>query len=183
MNIDIDKYVREHVPYCIEIMLSHEVYRKKYHEKINDNQILRGVFVGSITKGRMLLEVIGIKLHNNGEIQDEPDLKKDKPGEDLDKTPVHSDDIRGKLANVKALKDEFPEDMEKIRHYLVAANKYELHLTKQQHDRDLIKYDDAIPFIKKLVDEHIYLFHSNNRQIREELLQTNRTFAEAFQDR
>lgn len=54
MAVDIPKYLSEHIPYSIEIMLSHEVYKQKYHEKIiDDNQILRGVFVGSIAKGRI----------------------------------------------------------------------------------------------------------------------------------
>src|SRR5687768_12475464 len=123
MEIDIDKYVCEHVPYSLEIMLSHDVYKNKYHESaIDDNQILRGVFVGSITKGRMLLEVIGIKLHGNGEIQETPKLSRDKPGEDSPDIPVYADNIRGKMADIKYLKENFPADMEKIRHYLIAAN-------------------------------------------------------------
>ena len=181
MNIDIDKYLREHVPYSIEIMLSHEVYKEKYHHiKIDDNQILRGVFVGSIAKGRMLLEVIGIKLQTNGQINETPDLKRGNPGEDADKTPVHADNIRGKMADIVSLKSRIPQDMEKIRHYLVAANKYELHLTKQRYDRDLKLYDQAIPVILKLIDEHIYLAQPDNKKIREELILSNRTFGDAL---
>lgn len=181
MNIDIDKYLREHVPASIEIMLSHEVYKEKYHpDKIDDNQILRGVFVGSITKGRMLLEVIGIKLHANGQIHDNPKLTRDKPGEDSNDVPVHADNIRGKMADIAALKNQLSLDMEKIRHYLIAANKYELHLTKQRYDRDLKLYDQAIPVILKLIDEHIYLTHPDNKKIRDELIVGNRTFGEAL---
>lgn len=181
MNIDIDKYLKDHVPYSIEIMLSHEVYKEKYLPKtIDNNQILRGVFVGSLTKGRMLLEVIGIKLHTNGRINDNPRITRDKPGEDSNDVPVHADNIRGKMADIAALKNQIPLDMEKIRHYLVAANKYELHLTKQRYDRDLKLYDQAIPVILKLLDEHIYLAHPDNKKIRDELILDNRTFGEAL---
>ncbi|MGB3947633.1 MAG: hypothetical protein WBM13_06595 [Bacteroidia bacterium] len=181
MNIDIDKYLREHVTYSIEIMLSHEIYKEKYHQiKIDDNQILRGVFVGSVAKGRMLLEVIGIKLLTNGQINEAPALERDNLGEDSDKTPVHADNIRGKMADIISLNSRIPQDMEKVRHYLVAANKYELHLTKQRYDRDLKLYDQAIPVILKLIDEHIYLAHSENKKIRDELILSNRTFGDAL---
>jgi len=181
MTIDIDNYLKEHLPYSIEIMFSHHVYKIKYHEKIiDDNQILRGVFVGSITKGRMLLEVLGIKLHADGEIQDTPKVTKDKIGGDHDNIAVYADDLRGKLANVANLKRDFPDEMEDVRNYLIAANKYELHLTKQRYDRDLKKYDKALPFILKLIDENIYLNCSDNKLIKEELIKTDRVFGEIF---
>lgn len=181
IDIDIDKYLRDHVPYSIGVMLSHEIYKEKYHPKtINDDQILHGVFVGSIAKGRMLLEVIGIKLHSNGEIHDNPKIKRDVIGEDSNEVPVHADNIRGKMAVISKLKNEIPSDMAKIKHYLVAANKYELHLTKQRLDRDLNLYDQAIPIILKLIDEHIYLTHPDNKRIRDELIINNRTFGEAL---
>ncbi len=182
MKIDIGKYLREHLPYSIETMFSHHVYKIKYHEKIiDDNQILRGVFVGSITKGRMILEVLGIKLHANGEIQEDPNLTKDKIGEDNKNTSVYADNLGGKLVNVVDLKNNFPDEMENIKHYLIAANKYELHLTKQRYEVDLKKYDKALPFILKLIDEHIYLNCAENRLIREDLLKNNRTLRELFE--
>jgi hypothetical protein len=181
MTIDIDKYLKDHLPYSIEIMFSHEAYKTKYHEKaIDDNQILRGVFVGSITKGRMLLEVLGIKLHADGEVQDAPKVTKDKVGEDGNNIAVYADDLRGKLVVVADLKRDFPNEMQDIKHYLIAANKYELHLTKQRYDRDLEKYDKALPFILKLVDEYIYLNCPDNKLIREDLIKTNRVFGEIF---
>lgn len=181
MTIDIDEYLKEHLPYSIEIMFSHKSYKENYHEKvIDDNQILRGVFVGSITKGRMLLEVLGIKLHADGEIQDTPRVTKDKIGEDHNNISVYADDLRGKLATVADLKRDFPNEMENVKHYLIAANKYELHLTKQRYDRDLEKYDNALPFILKLIDEHIYLNCEDNKLIREDLINTNGVLAQIF---
>lgn len=128
----------------------------------------------------MLLEVLGIKLNADGEVQDTPKVTKDKVGEDHNNIAVYADDLRGKMAKVADLKRDFPNEMIDIKHYLIAANKYELHLTKQRFDRDLEKYDKALPFILKLIDEHIYLNCTENKLIREDLIKTNRVFGEIF---
>jgi hypothetical protein len=141
---------------------------------------MRGVFVGSIAKGRMLLEVIGIKLATNGQIQDVPNIKREKSSKDLVTTSVYSNNLRGKMANVILLKEQVPDDMEKLRHYLIAANKYELHLTIQNYERDLELYNQAIPVILRLIDDHVYKANSENLLIRETLMKENRTFAESM---
>lgn len=128
----------------------------------------------------MLLEVLGIKLHADGEIQDYPKITKDKVGEDHNNVAVYIDDLRGKLANVVGLKNVYPEEMENIKHYLIAANKYELHLTKQRYERDLDKSNKAIPFILKLIDEHINLHCPDNKLIRNELIITDIVFGQHF---
>lgn len=162
---EIEKYLKEHIPYSLNIMLGHIQFIKRYYPStVNDSQILQSVFVGSLTKGRMLLEAMGVKLNVAAtDIQDRPN--KSTKGKD-----VWADDLNGRLVDIQDLKLNNVIQYDFLKHYLIAANKYELHLTTQDVGRDLDKYNKAIPIIVALVDQSFYLT-TNNQTIRAELIE------------
>jgi hypothetical protein len=164
---EIEKYLKEHIPYSLNIMLGHIRFINRYYPNpVNDSQILESVFVGSLAKGRMLLEAMGVKLNVAAtDIQDTP--SKNIRGKD-----VWADDLNGKLVDIQDLKTNRFIQYDFLKHYLIAANKYELHLTAQDVSRDLDKYNNAIPIIVDLVDQNFYLTTPDNRIMRTELVKT-----------
>jgi hypothetical protein len=115
---------------------------------------------------------MGVKLNVvANDIQDNPN--KNTKGKD-----IRADDLNGKLEDIPNLRKNKPTDFKCLKHYLIAANKYELHLTAQDVPRDLDLYDKAIPIIIKMIDECFY--SQSNQNIRAELISKNKLPSDYF---
>src|ERR1700759_4119392 len=90
-SIDIEKYLDEHLPYSIRILLTHKKLTENTYQ--GDPDLLESCFVGSLIKGRMLLEMLGVG-HNakTGAIK-----KYDHHENDISAT-----DLRGKLIDLSS---------------------------------------------------------------------------------
>jgi len=142
--IDVQKYLKEHIPYSIKILMT--LRKLSSNTYYGDPDILNAAFVGSIVKGRMLLEVLGISLRKNG--KELYNRERNPNGDDLT-----AEDFGGKLVKVEDLNKE---KYETIKQFLVAVNKYEAHLTEQNVGRDLKKVKSGYELIFQLVKENVY---------------------------
>lgn len=142
--IDPEKYLNEHLPYSIRILLAHKKLTNKVYEA--DKDILEAVFVGSLIKGRMLLEVIGITIKRNGKALRDKECKEGDGN-------INAAHLGGKIIKCSDIIEI--EKME-LLHFLIATNKYEAHLTDQSIDRDLEKIKPAVQIILRLIKENIY---------------------------
>ncbi len=137
-------YYNDHLPYSIGIFLKHKNLTAGRYR--GDVDILNAVFVGSIVKGRMLLDMLGIALNQA------------KPPQLYRKEPKGDDVCATHLANgtMVVIDDLSDEDKNALKHFLIAVNKYEAHLTKQEVPRDLDQIKPAYQVILRLVRDHVY---------------------------
>ncbi|TAL58047.1 MAG: hypothetical protein EPN85_12535 [Bacteroidetes bacterium] len=142
--IDKEKYLKEHLPYSIRILLAHEKLTRKIYE--GDKDILEAIFVGSLIKGRMLLEVIGITIKRDGSSLRDMEWKEGDGN-------INATHLDGKIIKCSDVNEK--EKME-LLHFLIATNKYEAHLTDQSIERDLAKIKPAVRIILRLIEENIY---------------------------
>lgn len=140
--IDKEKYFEEHIPYNLGILLAH--YKNTKKPWTQDQNILRAMLVGSLVKGRLFLEVLGI-TYSETEGKLVPKLK----GK-LDN--IYSTDLGGDMIIIDTLDNATKELLYK---YLYITNKAEAHFTTDRpYDNSVIH--PAILKIASLVKIYIY---------------------------
>lgn len=145
--MDIDKFINIDLERDLKILLAHY----KHHEVLGqrNDDILNAVFVGSLVKGRLLLDMLGIKANASGGLN----FDKEKTGD------INAKSIGGRFAMLNDLKDG-EENM--LCSFLTSVNKAEAHRNGyDQNNDDLIH--PSILTILRLVNVCIYQFA--NRQI------------------
>jgi hypothetical protein len=110
--MDIDKFYEIDLERDIKILLAH--YRHNQQLGQGSDDILNAVFVGSVIKGRLLLDMMGIKAdHKNNSIK----LSQIKKGD------INSSTIGGRLAN----SSDIDGNENLLFRYLTSVNKAEAH--------------------------------------------------------
>ena len=109
LNIDI--------PYSIGIMNAHS--RSTVKAWYGDKHVLNAMFVGSLIKGRLFLELLGLKL------EDKKLALKHKSSD------ISIEALGGTRVSLEELSSD---QTETLRKFLISTNKHEAHLTSQEHD-------------------------------------------------
>jgi hypothetical protein len=148
-----DKFFKDHLPYNIGILLAHYINTKKSWQ--GDKYILQSMFVGSIIKGRLFLETMGVTYSkSNG-------LVIHNRNDDT----VYARHLDGKEIDIDKL-DENTCNL--LYDFLFLTNKAEAHLTSLEDIERVNRQHIIHPAILKileLVKEHIY----DNREFPEEI--------------
>lgn len=133
----IEHILKIDLPYSLGIMNAHSINTKKpWH---GNKHVLNAMFVGSLIKGRLFIELLGLKLENKR-------LSEKKGGADIN---IES------LGGTKVYLNELSgEQIEILRKFLVSTNKHEAHLTNQENEGlDHIK--PGFDLINALIRKHV----------------------------
>ena len=130
LNIDL--------PYSLGIMNAHTSNtRKPWHRY---KHLLNAMFVGSLIKGRLFIELLGLKLDNKSIAQ-----KK------LGGSDINIENLGGTRV---LLEDLSSEQKEILCKFLISTNKHEAHLTHQEYGSlDHIK--PGFELINTLLKKHL----------------------------
>lgn len=125
------------IPYSMGIMNAHSKNTENpWHGDVN---ILNAMFVGSLIKGRLFLELLGLKL-NHGRL----DIKSGG-------TDIRIEELGGTRV---VISDLSADQIEILRKFLISTNKHEAHLTVVDHD-NLEHIKPAIQLINILLKKHL----------------------------
>lgn len=145
--MDIEKFIQTDLERDIKILLAHYKHHEILGQKNDD--ILNAVFVGSIVKGRLLLDMLGIKANSEGGLY----FDKEKSGD------INAKSIGGRLAKPS---DLIKGEENQLCNFLTSVNKAEAHRNGYaQNNDDLIH--PGILTILRLVN--ICIYQHSNRQI------------------
>ena len=145
--MDIDQFININLERDIKILLSHYKHHKVLGQ--GDDDILNAVFVGSIVKGRLLIDMLGIKANSSGGLN----FDQEKSGD------INAILIGGRLAkHIDLLEGE--ENM--LSDFLTSVNKAEAHRNGYDQNNDA-KIHPSILTVLRLVNTCIY--NHSNRQI------------------
>lgn len=138
--MDINKFFEDDLERDIKVLLAHHRHHKTLGQGSDD--ILNAVFVGSVIKGRLFLDMLGIKadgLH-----------KSVKTGQSK-KNDINALTVGGRLADSEDINGK--EDL--LFHFLTSVNKAEAHRDGYDTNND-DAFHPGIEFILQLVDNCIY---------------------------
>lgn len=139
--MNADSFYKIHLERDIKVLLAHYKNEKKLGNGADD--ILNAVFVGSLVKGRLFLDMLGIKANKKTK---KVNFHRSNPDD------ITADIIGGRLANENDLTDY---EKEMLNQFLTAVNKAEAHRDGSEENRDGIIHP-SILLILKLVNMCIY---------------------------
>jgi hypothetical protein len=128
------------IPYSLGILNAHSKYTSK--PWTGDPDILRAMFVGSLIKGRLFLELLGVCVNKNKELK-----RKERYLED----DIRIEDLGGTTVDLETLQTQEKEILAK---FLISTNKHEAHLASPEND-DLEHIKPAILLINQLLRKHL----------------------------
>jgi hypothetical protein len=142
----IDLFYSKDIERDIKILLSHHRHHVALGQKEDD--ILNSVFVGSLIKGRLFLDMLGIKAKAGG-----LDFGKSK-GRDINALKLN--------ARFATSSDLLPGEEQMLADFLTSVNSAEAHRDGYQQNNDSIMHT-SVETILRLVD--VCLFQTTGRVI------------------
>jgi len=144
--MDVDKFINIDLNRDLKILLAHYKHHLVLGQK--DDDILNAVFVGSLVKGRLLLDMLGIKANSSGGLH----FDKEKNGD------INAKSIGGRFASPNDLKNG-EENM--LCNFLTSVNKAEAHRNGYDQNNDNLIHPSILTILR-LVNTCIYQ-HSNKQ--------------------
>lgn len=139
---DVKKHIlEEDIPYSLGIMNAHSKHTQT--SWTGDQNILRAMFVGSLIKGRLFLEFLGVTIDNRGFLKAKSNYRNDD---------ISIEHLGGTMVKLDALTDI---EQEIIRKFLISTNKHEAHLTPPEEENDLDHITPAFRIINQLLAKHL----------------------------
>ena len=144
--MDIDVFYSKDIERDLKILLSHHRHHVSLGQKEDD--ILNSVFVGSLIKGRLFLDMLGIKAKKGG-----LDFEVNKGGD------INAVKLNARFATRS---DLLPGEEQMLQDFLTSVNSAEAHRDGYQQNNDSIIHK-SIETILRLVN--VCLFQSTGRTI------------------
>lgn len=145
--MDIDKFISIDLERDLKILLCH--YKNHKTLGLGDDDILNAVFVGSLIKGRFLLDMLGVKSNSNRKLC-------------LGK--VRNGDITAKLIGGRfVLEEDFIDGEEAMLcDFLTSVNKAEAHRNRYDQNNDDIIHPSILTILRLV---YICIYKQTDRQI------------------